>query len=141
VALNAVEYESIALKDLSTWSYYFYLDGGFPSATLRFYPVMPAGYQALLYPWHALVAFVTLDDPVSFPPGYELALQTNLSLHLVSQYKDCQINPLLGQQAQESLHWLKMGNQRPRHLSLPGPLVGPRSRRGTDRAAFISGFI
>jgi hypothetical protein len=88
--------------------------------------------------WHPLTAFASLDTPVAFPPGYERALQKNLSLELAPGYRDCQVTPALAQQAEQSLALLKLANTRPRYLPLPAGLPTGRGR-GTDRAAFQTG--
>ena len=140
--LNDAEWEAIALKGLQTGiASYFYWDRGFPTGTVTPWPLMNTADTLILYPWTVLSGFATLDDPVSFPPGYELALQTNLTLHLAAQYRDCQVNPLTAEHAMMGMSLLKVANMRPRHLGLPAALPGRFGARiGTDRAAFIGGW-
>src|SRR2546428_2081005 len=86
--LTDAEYEAIALKGLaSTLASCVYLDRAYPLASLFFYPVQASGATAVLHPWHPLTAFASLETTVALPPGYELALQTNLSLELVSMFR------------------------------------------------------
>jgi len=140
--LNDAEWQAIGLKTLvSGIASSFYWDRGFPLGTVTPYPLMNTADTLILYPWTPLAGFATLDDPVSLPPGYELALQTNLTLELSAQYRDCQVSPLTAQQAMQGVHLLKVANQRPRHLGLPAALQGwGTARTGTDRAAFYGGW-
>ena len=139
--LTDEEYEAIALKGLtSTLAWSVYLDRAYPLASLFFYPVQAAGATAVLHPWHPLTGFASLDTSVSLPPGYELALQTNLSLHLAPSYRDCVVTDDLRAQARDSKALIKSINMKPRYLRLPAGLPTGRSRRGTDRAAFYSGW-
>jgi hypothetical protein len=138
--LTDEEYEAIALKGLpSTLASCLYMDRAYPLATVSLWPVQAAGATLLLYVWHPLTAFASVDTTVALPPGFELALQTNLSLELVSMFRDCTITPALAAQAIRSKALIKTINTRPRYLHLPAGLPTGRSRRGTDRAAFVAG--
>jgi hypothetical protein len=135
------QYESIGLKGLqSSIARWVYLDAAFPLATLRTWPVLPSGDTLLLSVWHPLTAFASLDTTVALPPGYELALQTNLSLELVSMFRDCTVTPALAAQAVRSKALIKVINTRARFLTLPAGLpTGRRGGGGVDRAGFRSG--
>ena len=138
--LNDAEYESIGLKGLqSTIAGWVYLDRAYPLASLFTWPVLPSGDTLLLYVWHPLTAFGALTTTVALPPGYERALQKNLSVELAPSYRDCQITPALGAMAVESKALLKTANNRPRFLSLPAGLPTGWRMGGTSRAAFLSG--
>jgi hypothetical protein len=139
--LTDSQYEEIALKGLvSSIARWVYLDSAFPLATLRTYPVLPSGDSLLLSVWHPLTAFASLDTTVALPPGYELALQTSLSIELASMFRDCTITAALAAQAVRSKALLKVINTRPRFLQLPAGLpTGRRGGGGVDRAGFRSG--
>jgi len=133
-------YESIALKGLtSTIARWVYLDRAYPLATLRTWPVLPAGDALRLYVWHPLTAFASLDTTVALPPGYELALQTSLSLELASMFRDCTVPPALAAQAIRSKALLKTVNSQPRLLQLPAGLPTGRPGGGASRRGFHSG--
>ena len=138
--LTDEEYEAIAFKGLqSSIARWIYLDRAYPMATIRTWPVLPAGDTLALYLLHPLTAFASLDTTVALPPGYELALQSNLSLHLAPSYRDCVVSDDLRMQARDSKALIKTANSKPRYLTLPAGMPTGRSRRGTDRAAFVSG--
>jgi hypothetical protein len=139
--LTDAEYEAIALKGMtSTLASALYMDRAYPLANVYLWPVQAAGATLLLYPWTPLTAFASLDSTVSLPPGYARALQKNLSLELAPQYRDCVIPAALAAQALAAKALLKTINARPRFLQLPAGLPTGR-RRGTDRAAFLGGWI
>lgn len=138
--LTDVEYEDIHLKGLqSTYARWVYLDRAYPLASLFPWPVPPSGDTLLLYPWHPLTAFASLDTTIALPPGYELALQTNLSIELAPSYRDCTVTPDLRTTAVTSKALIKTINTRERLLTLPGGLPMPRWAGATSRSAFNSG--
>jgi hypothetical protein len=138
--LTDEEYEAIALKGLtSTLASCLYMDRAYPLATVFLWPAQASGATLLLYPWHPLTAFASLDTTVALPPGYELALQTNLSIECVSMFRDCTVTAALAAQATRSKALIKTVNTTPRYLQMPAGLPTGRHRRGTDRAAFLSG--
>lgn len=138
--LTDAEYEGIGLKGLtSSIARWIYLDRAYPLASLFTYPVLPSGDTLLLYVWHPLTAFASLDTTVALPPGYELALQTSLSLELASMFRDCTVTPALAAQAIRSKALLKTVNSQPRLLSLPAGLPTGRPWGATSRRGFTSG--
>lgn len=138
--LTDLEYESIALKGLTTSvARWVYLDRAYPLATLSTYPILPSGDTLLLYVWHPLTAFASLDTSITLPPGYELALQTNLSIELSSSYRDSTLTQALIAQATRSKALLKAINAQPRAMRMPAALLGGVSWGVTSRRAFESG--
>ncbi len=104
--LTDVEYEAIGLKSLaSSPARWIYLDRAYPLASLFLYPIPPAGDTVILYPWHPLSSFASLDTTVALPPGYEIALQNALSIQLAPMFRDCVVTPDLRQMATESKAW------------------------------------
>src|SRR5579872_6037210 len=78
-----------------------YCDYAAPNATLYVHPI-PSGTPTLeLYAWSALAAFVTLQDTVTFPPGYVEAIVFNLALKLAPEYGQ-QVDSLIAQTAMGS---------------------------------------
>jgi hypothetical protein len=141
--LTDAAYEDLGLKGLqSSIARWVYLDRSYPLGTVRTYPVLPAGDTLVLYVLHPLTAFASLDTTVALPPGYELALQTSLSIELSSSYRDCQLTPALLAQAANSKALIKVNNAAPRLLQLPAGLPLGQGRSGwgaTSQAGFTSG--
>lgn len=59
-----------------------------------------------------LADFASVSAPMSFPPGYEMAISTNLALLLAPYYPTSVVSPLLVKQAMDSLGNIKRTNQR-----------------------------
>jgi len=141
--LTDAQYEDLGLKGLqSSIARWVYLDRAYPLGTIRTYPVLPAGDTLVLYVLHPLTAFASLDTPVALPPGYELALQTNLSIELSSSYRDCTITPALAAQAVNAKALIKVNNSQAPLLQLPATLPRGQGRSGwgaTSSASFLSG--
>ncbi len=137
---TAEEYERIGLKALtSSIASGVYLDHSFPLASLFPWPIPPSGDTLVLYPWTPLTAFSSLDTTVALPPGYERALQSALAIEIAPMFRDCVVSPALAAKAVESKAALKVVNAHPRLLHLPAGLPMGQGRRGTSRAAFVSG--
>jgi len=81
-------YASIVSKyTQSTFPTFLYDNGNFPLKTITFWPVpQDASYSAVLWCWGAIASFASLSDTVSLPPGYNLALEYNLSVLLAPKY-------------------------------------------------------
>ncbi len=137
---SAEEYEGLGLKALtSSLASGVYLDHSFPLASLFPWPIPPSGDTLVLYPWTPLTAFASLDTTVALPPGYERALQAALAVEIAPMFRDCVVTPALAEKAVYSKALLKTINAHPRLLQLPSDLPRGQGRRGTSRAAFLSG--
>jgi hypothetical protein len=138
--LTDEQFEGIALKGLpSTIARGIYMDRAFPLATISLWPVLPSGDTLVLYLLHPLTAFSSLDTTVALPPGYELAIQTSLSLELVSMFRDCTVTPALAAQAARSKALLKVLNSQARFLTLPSGLPTGQPGWATSRRGFLTG--
>lgn len=138
--LTDEEYESIGLKSLSTTlAGCVYLDRAYPLANLYVWPVQASGATLVLYPWHPLTAFASLDTSVSLPPGYELMLQTNLTIECSAMFRDSTLTPALLAQAARSKALIKQINSKARFLTLPAGIPTGRHRGVTSRQAFLAG--
>lgn len=66
-----------------------FVDGAFPLRTVRFWPVPTFGGTAPsveFWIWLELTAFADLTTTYTLPPGYELAIKTNLGILLAPEY-------------------------------------------------------
>lgn len=63
-----------------------YDDGGFPLRSLTFWPVASDNTLFRVYPWQQLTQFGDLQTPVSFPPGYLEALESNLAIRIAPMF-------------------------------------------------------
>jgi len=64
-----------------------YNDRAYPLSTLYLYGQPVAGYVLELFVWHQVPQFLTPDDQVLLPPGYEDALVLNLAVRLAPHFQ------------------------------------------------------
>lgn len=63
-----------------------YPEMGLALVTLNLYPVPDTAHDLVLYAWNVLTSFGSLDDELSFPPGYVDALSYNLAVRLAPEW-------------------------------------------------------
>lgn len=66
--------------------YQLFVNNSFPLIQMKFFPVPSGGQVLTLYTMKPLGGLV-LNDVLSLPPGYEEAIQTNLSVRVASMYE------------------------------------------------------
>lgn len=107
--LTDLQWARIRVQDLpNSIPYALYNDRAYPLANIYLYPQPLPGYILELFIWQRVPTFVTINDAVLLPPGYEDALTLNLAVRLVTHFPDNrdmprQVDPNLYQQARESL--------------------------------------
>ena len=122
------EYEtSVALKGMSSsYPAMLYLEASQPVARLHVWPIPQRAYTLQLLPWTAHAPYEHWDHIISWPNGYQRAMQFNLALELGSQY-GVEPSPLVLRTAEESKRAIFSINVEVGRLSLtPG-----RPRGGT----------
>ncbi|HKE24984.1 MAG TPA: hypothetical protein VKB88_21630 [Bryobacteraceae bacterium] len=81
--LTDLQWSRIVVQDIAnTIPYALYDDYDYPLSTLYIYPQPVPGYILELYIWQVVSTFLTSDDVVLVPPGYEDALVLNLAVRL-----------------------------------------------------------
>ena len=99
-------------------------DPQYPLGVLNFYPLPNiAGYTAFWDSYLQLTDFSTLTTAVSLPPGYILALKTNLAVHLKPYFAAAQLDPDVREQARESKGNVKRANNRPIEATFDRELI------------------
>ncbi|PWT72946.1 MAG: hypothetical protein C5B60_08820 [Chloroflexi bacterium] len=97
------QWSQIVVQDIAnTISWALYDDYAYPVSTLYIYPQPVPGYILELYQWQLVPTFVTSDDIVCLPPGYEDAFVLNLAVRLAPHFQR-PVDPDVRQQARESL--------------------------------------
>jgi hypothetical protein len=89
-----------------------FYDPQFPLGILNFDPVPNIGYTVYFDSYLQIADLSSLTTPFSLPPGYKLAVTTNLAVALKPYYKDAQTNPVVAQRAMESKANIKRTNIR-----------------------------
>ena len=82
------DYADIVSKNAtSTLITAIYYDPTYPLGTIYVWPVMTnSSYSLVLWTWTVLEEYTSVDTVISLPPGYELALWTNLAVLLGPRY-------------------------------------------------------
>ncbi len=87
-------------------------DPEFPLGILNFDPIPNIGYTAYWDSYLQISDFASLTTVLSLPPGYKLAITSNLALELKPYYASAQIDPLVLKKAAESKANIKRSNIR-----------------------------
>lgn len=84
--INADQYGKIVLKSSDgTYPNYLFFDGGWSAtstATIKLYPEPSSGLTLFINSVQPLGQFSTISHNVSFPPGYQRAIETNFSVEV-----------------------------------------------------------
>jgi hypothetical protein len=89
-----------------------FYDPQFPLGLLNFDPIPNIGYQVFFDSYLQLSDFAGLTTVLSLPPGYQLAITSNLAVALKPYYVTAQIDPLVMQEAMTSKANVKRQNIR-----------------------------
>jgi hypothetical protein len=90
-----------------------FYDPQFPLGIINVLPAPILPYTMFWDSYLQLSEFPTLATSVSLPPGYNMAIKTNLALYLKPYFIDGQVDPLLISAASESKGTIKRMNMRP----------------------------
>ena len=77
-----------------------YCDYAYPSATCYIAPIPRLGGTLEIWIYIVIPQFVTVNDVIDLPPGYEAALRYNFAVALLPEYPRSQVDPTLPAQAQ-----------------------------------------
>lgn len=139
--LNIENYEQIGLKTLSgPWPRALYYQPSNPLGNITFWPV-PASGEMHMFAETVLGQFNSLQDTVSLPQGYHMAIRWNLAEMLLPEYgrtTDPTLVQMIVKNARDSRAWLKRTNmQPPAAASFDMALLD--FRHGNDPAWILSG--
>lgn len=85
--LSDKEWGAIPIKNISgAPPNSIYYDGNYPLATIYVFYQAPADYLLQLYTWQRFPTFVTPNDFVSLPDGYEKAITYNLAKEIAMNF-------------------------------------------------------
>lgn len=104
-------YDSIAVKTTqSTYPNIMFYDPAVTIGVLYAYPVPSGALNMHIKSWKQLQSFTSLTDVVLLPPGYQRAIEYNLSCELSGEYPDLTLPSLVLQKSVESLAAIKTLN-------------------------------
>jgi hypothetical protein len=119
------EYANIISKEVtSSIALGIYYNSGYPLSEITLWPVVTdSTWELVLWSWKVLSSFTALTDTVSFPPGYENAIESNLAATICAAFQR-PISPDLAVWATQSKAQLKRINVEIPQLGMPARLVG-----------------
>jgi hypothetical protein len=117
------EYNEISLKQLSTFPAAVWYSPDYPTSSLWFWPIPPAGQFDLHVFYRAgLPTYTALTDPLGLPPEYVAAARYELAVKLQMEYglpaRPDHVATLMGIKA-----GIRAANAHVAQLKVPGPLV------------------
>lgn len=107
----------------------FYYDPQFPLGIIDITPYPNTAYTMFWDSWAQLSDFTNLQTVMALPPGYELAIVSNLAILMKSAFLDGAIDPTIPVIAATSLGAIKRTNQR-ELLSDTDPMLVSRGSVG-----------
>lgn len=122
------EYNAIREKDESAKApRKLYCDYGFPTATLKVWPVPSGACKLQLFTWSPLASFPDLDADMVVPPTYLSAYRYNLTLRVGPGF-GAKIDALLATQAVDSKQAMQRYNAETFGINLAPPAAAPDSK-------------
>lgn len=98
-----------------------YIEENYPLMSLNLWPIPSVANKIALWSWKPLTKFASVDDDVSFPPGYERMIVYNGALELAPEYSREPSATVLST-AIESKANIKRMNTKPSYLSTDSAL-------------------
>jgi hypothetical protein len=132
----------ISVKTIETMPAYVFLETGFPTGNVWFWPVPPAGmYGLYLICKTPLPTYVALTDPLNLPDEYVEALMWSMCIRMQISY-GLPGNPAHIAAMNQALQVLRMANAQVAMLKIPAPLGRVRDDlslvgRGLGRAYIL----
>jgi|SRR5579862_9457508 len=123
------EYNRIAIKGLSTFPSAAFYDAAFPTGSVYFWPVPPAGqFELHIATKGVLPVYTTLTDDLNLPPEYVEALIWTLAVRFAVMFGTAPMPAHVGAM-QQALSVLRMAN-----VQIPEAVIPTFGRRGSGGA-------
>lgn len=118
------DYQRIIVKTLPGPPTVVFMDTGWPTATIKVWPVGQAGQYYIRFLFLApLSQFTSLTETINLPPMYESALNWNLALRLAPMTGEAGANPIVAAEAKSSLRIIRNVNAQVRRLKMPRGII------------------
>ncbi len=143
VPWNIESYELIGLKTLTgPWPRVLYYQPSIPLGNITVWPVPGTG-EMHMFCETVLQPFVTLDDVVTLPQGYNMFLRWNLAELLMPEYgkNDPELNAKIAKFASDSRAWVKDTNSQPPQQAQFDPALVSMNQQNNPAWVFSGGFI
>jgi len=126
--ITAFQYDAIGLKALpAPWARWVYYDPAFPLGTITLWPVPSEANELHLRADAQFTSPATLNDTLSFPPGYVDALVHGLGKRLASEYGKT-LSAEFQEEARRCEAALKTSNAQPVIADFDPRLAGTKGR-------------
>lgn len=113
--------ENITMKNVQGRPYFYNYTNGYPTGKFRFWPVPNTDYP-VSFLFEKPIDTLGLDDEVSMPNGWDMALVYNLAVHLAPEYGQ-PVSQALAQFAESSLDAVRRAVLKSRTMDAnPSPL-------------------
>jgi hypothetical protein len=119
------EYNAINLKDLGAFPGYIFYDGGFPTGTVKTWPVVNNQFEIHLSANSPLTELTDPADSFVLPAKYKVAVLYSLTERLITNYT-LPANPDVARIAAKARLTVKRSNTRTPVMSMPNDLVQTR---------------
>lgn len=121
--INEDQWADISQKDTqSAYPTRLYPEGTSPLATLNLWPVPTETNKLVIYSSKPLSEFTTVNDDITLPPGYMMAIRYNLSIQLSIEYQK-PVALEVAQIANDSKASVKRMNIKPQYLAVDPALT------------------
>lgn len=121
------EWQDVSIKAItSTFPLEVHPLGNYPLNTLQFWPIPTAACSVVLYVPQQLGSFASINDQVSFPPGYEEAIVYSLAPRIAPMF-GTQVSPDVQRTAMIAIDAIRSQNLVVSTLSVDPALCGNQS--------------
>ncbi len=141
--LNVEQYELIGFKTLNgPWPRALYYQPSGPVGNITFWPV-PGSGQMHMFAETVLQGFNSLDDLVTLPQGYNMAIRWNLAEMLLPEYgkNDPTMIQMIMKNAADSRAWVKRTNMQPTQIVRFDDALVSMNRANDASWIFSGGFV
>ena|ERR1019366_6129083 len=143
--VNLEQYERIGFKTLNgPWPRVLYYQPSSPVGNITFWPV-PSSGEMHMFAETVLQGFASINDAITLPQGYNMALRWNLAELLMPEYPAtaaaADVRQMIPQFANNSRAWIKRTNMQPPANASFDPALITRSGRADAAWIYYGGFL
>ena len=122
--INSDQWAAIVIKGVqSTIPRRVFYDGAYPLQNIYFWPLPTLAQNIVIYSWKPLASIAAVSTTVDLPPGYELAIVSNLALMLAPGYGK-QPSEVLVQMATNAIADIKRANIKIEVMAQDASVIG-----------------
>ena len=119
------DYNSIALKSLTTFPATVYYQPDYPFGSLFFWPVPTTQFELHVFVKSGIQQFATINDAIALPAGYSEALVYSLAERLIALF-GLPERPAVSALARAAVNTIRVANSQVGNLTIPSAVLGQR---------------